>query len=371
MKITIITGPFGCIPPYALGAIEKRWYNTGKILQEKGNTITFISKRPPLAENNDNCQHLYIKGYNRTGNFKKDLILDFIYSFKTLITLRETDIVVLNSIFSPILCRFFKNKFKVSVYNVARFPKGQIKYYSNIDRLSCVSLAVKNALIKQTPSVVTRAKVISNPVDTNSFYYRKPHKGNEFIISYSGRVHPEKGLEILVSAYAILCNKYPQLRLKIIGPQDIRNGGGGDEYINKLASLAGKNKIDWITPIEDASLLSDEIEKCDIFCYPSVAEMGETFGVAPLEAMANGRATIVSALECFKDFVIENYNALIFDHRTNAINNLISKIELLINNDDLRNTLAINAANSVKENFNTNIIAEKYLEDFHELLQMK
>src|SRR5690606_4522102 len=53
-----------------------------------------------------------------------------------------------------------------------------------------------------------------------------------------------------------------------------------------------------------------------IFVYPSLAEKGETFGLAALEAMAAGCAPIVSNLACFQDFITHGESGLIFDHRT-------------------------------------------------------
>ena len=46
MKVNIITGPFGCLPPYAIGAVEKLWYSIGTDMRNKGHQVIFISKKP-------------------------------------------------------------------------------------------------------------------------------------------------------------------------------------------------------------------------------------------------------------------------------------------------------------------------------------
>ena len=61
------------------------------------------------------------------------------------------------------------------------------------------------------------------------------------------------------------------------------------------------------------SLLAKEIRKGDIFCYPSIAGLGETFGVALLRQWLR-LVPIVSNLDCFKDFIVDNENGLVFDH---------------------------------------------------------
>jgi glycosyltransferase involved in cell wall biosynthesis len=279
----------------------------------------------------------------------------------------------LNTFWSPLICFLFGWKYKKTVYNIARFPKGQFKFFKHINRLSCVSSAVYNELIKQTPTVENIAKVISNPVNTKVFTYSKEYqlKSNKFRIVYTGRVHPEKGLTVLVKACNLLIDRFPNIELVLVGPRAVSNGGGGDVYINKLKKLATKFSIIWCDPISDANLLKKEIVKSSIFCYPSIAEKGETFGVSPLEAMATGRATIVSGLTCFKDFVKHGVNGLIFNHNTKEPEVELKKaIELLIKDTDLRNKLAFNGAQTALS-FSNKKIANLYLKDFNELLNKK
>ena len=124
--------------------------------------------------------------------------------------------------------------------------------------------------------------------------------------------------------------------------------------------------INWVAPIKDSIQLSQAMADSDIFCYPSVAEKGETFGVAPLEAMALGIPTIVSDLDCFKDFIINKENGLVFNHRsTNNIEELAKCLEHLITNKPYRKLLGKNGATAAKNNFSVKQIADLYLSDFN------
>lgn len=373
MKITIITSPFGYIPPHGYGAVEKIWYDLAGEMIKEGHSVSFISKeyKEELKDASINdISTNYIKGYSWTGSLKKDLVLDFIYSFKALYTLKKTDILIFNTFWTPLICFLFWWKYDKTVYNVARFPKGQFRFFKHINRLACVSSAVYNELLVQTPSVKNISKVISNPVNTDVFKYSKEFlETTKFRVVYTGRVHPEKGLTILVKSCNLLVVKYPNLELVIVGPRSIANGGGGDKYVEKLNELASSFSVNWCDPISDSRLLKEEIVRSTIFCYPSIAEKGETFGVSPLEAMAAGRATIVSNLTCFKDFVVDNENGLIFNHSLeNPELDLYNKIEALINNVDLRKKIAINGAKTAL-NFSNKKIAKEYLEDFYDLLK--
>ena len=368
MKISIITGPFMCLPPFSIGAVEKLWYNIGLELS-KSNEVTFISKTPPKPISTKEKSFIYIKGYERTKSFIQDLVLDFIYSYRALRSTPTSDIVVLNSIWSPILYPLLKKKLHHSLYNVARFPKNQLILYYFTDCLACVSTAVYNAAIKQNPSLQKKLCIISNPIDINIFNRKDNKKCSKTpTIVYSGRIHKEKGLDILTSAINLLNSQGYKIGLSLIGARDIAKGGSGEEYVNYLNSLAKNFTIKWIDPIYKPIELANEINKGDIFCYPSVAEKGETFGVAPLEAMGLGLPTIVSDLDCFKDFVENGKTGLIFNHKSpNAIQLLSEQILKLIQSDELYQKLSYQGSEKAKL-FSTENIANEYYKKFLELV---
>ncbi|WP_289193876.1 glycosyltransferase family 4 protein [Xylanibacter caecicola] len=333
-KINIITSPFGCIPPHAIGAVEKRWKSCGDYYMAKGLEVCFLSKNPEENNVRDDTFHRYIKGYGRTGSWTKDLFLDFIYSVKALWKMPKCDAVVLNTIWSPILLPFFRWKYKVSLYNVARFPKKQFGFYKAVDILSCVSCSVYNCLMEQTPKAKKQACVISNFIDTEIYHpYREHSLPLKPMLLYTGRVHREKGIELLVEAINMI-RKNHDVTLKIIGAWDTPRGGSGKEYKDELDKLADGWQIDWVEPIYNSKHLAEEMDKCDVYCYPSLADKGETFGVAPLEAMGLGIPTIVSDLDCFKDFITDKISGLIFDHHAeDAVKQLYDCISYVIENE--------------------------------------
>lgn len=366
-SIDIVTSPFGCIPPNALGAVEKLWKSCGDYYASIGIKVTFVCKRPN-ERHEDNC--VYVDGYDRTGSWLLDFLLDFYYSLKALIKAPKADVIVLNTIWTPVLLPFFKWKFRVSLYNVARFPKHQFGLYRGVDALSCVSVAVYESLARQTPSAKKRACVIPNFIDTRVFHFdgvRALSSGIPCIV-YSGRVHIEKGLELLVKAINLIREKRP-VSLRIIGTWDVKKGGSGDGYKGKLDSLAVGWSIDWYGPVYSPTKLAEEIGKCDIFCYPSVAEKGETFGVAPLEAMGLGLPVVVSSLDCFKDFVRHGVNGYVFDHRQeDAHVGLAANIMNLFDNPGLYGKFSRNAMLMAKS-FSVEAIADEYLCLFNNLYE--
>jgi glycosyltransferase involved in cell wall biosynthesis len=348
--------------------VEKRWKSCGDIYLQKGLRVTFLCKKPQTGRPMDTEHCIYIRGYERTGSWLKDFFLDFVYSCRALRRMPKSDAVILNTLWTPVLLPFVRRKYRVSLFNVARFPKHQFAFYKGVDILSCVSTAVYECLVHQTPSVAPQSCVVSNFIRTDIFRVRRSHEVSPSpCIVYSGRIHREKGLELLVQAVSRV-RRVQDIRLKMIGACDIQRGGSGEAYREELNRLAQGYTIDWVDPIFDPERLAQEIDKGDIYCYPSKADKGETFGVAPLEAMALGVPTIVSGLDCFKDFVQDGENGLVFDHHAEtAVADLAKLIQRLIADPDLYQRLSEQGALSAKK-FSAEAISEQYLTVLNNIL---
>ena len=362
MKIVIIQGAFLPVPPVLGGAVEKMWYKLGKIFASHNHQVTHVCKSYDSmlqSEKQDGVTYVRIKGYNTPKSIILLKILDLFYSIRAVRKIPpDTEIVISNTFWVPILLRRQKN---IRIYvDIQRQPKGQIRFYSHVFKLRTNSTAVSKSVQEElTIQMHSKILMIPNPIPfVNLDNFTVPEKKN--IILYVGRVHPEKGLELLIEAYRQTDQSY---LLYIIGPHEISNGGGGGAYLQKLQSLAKGQNIKFLGAIFDEATLINYYSEAAIFVYPSVAEKGETFGIAPLEAMSWGCVPIVSNLDCFQDF-INSENGLIFDHRNiNASQLLAIHLRELQNNTSLRNKLA-NEAIKVRQTHSSQNIAELFLKDF-------
>jgi len=99
-----------------------------------------------------------------------------------------------------------------------------------------------------------------------------------------------------------------------------------------------------------------------------LAETGEAFGLAPLEAMAASCATVVSNLRCFDDFIENGVNGLMFEHKSpDPAADLASKLARLIAEPQLIERFAKNG-NMTARKFQTPEIARRMLRDFELLV---
>ncbi|MCX6585596.1 MAG: glycosyltransferase family 4 protein [Acidobacteria bacterium] len=160
---------------------------------------------------------------------------------------------------------------------------------------------------------------------------------------YGGRIHPEKGIHLLVSAMHLVAAARPNIvtNLIVVGVISRSDGGGGDSYLEDLRTLGQGLRLEFLPPIYDRSGFAELLRRVTVFCYPSLAEKGESFGVAPLEAMACGAVPIVSDLPCFKEYVIHGSNGLVFDHRRDGASALAMQLIWLIDNKDKREQLRL------------------------------
>jgi glycosyltransferase involved in cell wall biosynthesis len=118
----------------------------------------------------------------------------------------------------------------------------------------------------------------------------------------------------------------------------------------------------------DESQLVARYRRAAVFAYPSLAERGETFGLAVLEAMAAGAAPVVSSLACFRDFIRPGENGVVFSHRApNPATALAVALAPLLRDDALRSRLRSAAARNARD-YALADVAERYLADFRNLL---
>jgi glycosyltransferase involved in cell wall biosynthesis len=257
-------------------------------------------------------------GFNQGRSTYLDLAKDFFYAARLARRLPAAEILVSNDFWLPVLAGKFRPDAGRIVVSANRFPKRQYGMYQRVACVVAASQAIARAIVAQTPAMAARVRCIPNPFDTRLFCPPAAERGDRSCktVLYVGRLHPEKAVHILVTAFRLVAASHRNIALRIVGPWERKQGGGGDGYRLQLQRLAAGLPVTFSEPEFEVSKLAQVYQEADLFCYPSVAETGEALPVAPLEAMSTGLPVIVSNLDCFRDFIEEGVNGLVFDHRS-------------------------------------------------------
>jgi len=329
------------------GATERSWYGLARIFAAHGHSVTFVSRSFPglaPAETEAGVNHIRVPGFNHTRHLALNLALDVIWGLRAARVLPKGDIVICNTITLPVWLRRIKPEAgKVSVM-IGRGPKGQVRFYGGVARIYAPSSYLAGQISSAWAS--GRTRVIGYPIDWPLHARSAAQVGSPVTIGFVGRLHPEKGVALLVGAALVLSAQgdLPNWRLRIVGPGAVGQGGGGDAWLTALQGQAARglgDRIEWVGPEFEPERLARLYGEMDIFCYPSLAEKGETFGVSVAEAMASRCAVVVSALGCFSDLVTDGQTGLVFDHRVeNPAELLAGCIRRLIADPGLRSEVA-------------------------------
>lgn len=362
MRITIVQGAFFPVPPILGGAIEKTWHVLGREFARQGHQVTHVSRRHPGLPDRETLggvEYVRVSGFSSVRNPLLLKLLDLCYTLRVLRALPKADILVTNTFWLPILAR---DPSRGATYvHVARMPKGQMRLYGRAARLQGVSSAVVAAMAGEAPSLASRTSLVPLPIPWPAAAAVPEPERN---LTYIGRLHPEKGLSLLVSALHELGEHLGGWRVRIIGPHEARYGGGGGAYLRSLRDASANLPVEFTGPIFDADRLREAYASTAIFVYPSVAERGETFGLAPLEAMSCGCPAVVSDLACFRDFIRPGENGAAFDHRApDAAQQLARALQRWMRDEPLRRQTAAAALTSARK-FEVSSVAQMYLSDF-------
>ncbi len=123
---------------------------------------------------------------------------------------------------------------------------------------------------------------------------------------YAGKFEPKKNLRLLLKAFSADTN--PQHRLILIG-------NGPEEQ--ELKAMARPDKRIIFLPFQNQSQMPVVYRLGHLLVLPSA--WGETWGLVVNEAMASGRAVLVSdKVGCAPDLVQQGENGYIFNHKNTA-----------------------------------------------------
>jgi glycosyltransferase involved in cell wall biosynthesis len=171
-----------------------------------------------------------------------------------------------------------------------------------------------------------------------------------------GRLEWEKGPDLLVQAMPRVLQDFPNARLILAGK---------GSYTHQIIAMIQEMGLE--SAIQLAGFISDETRNelyavADIAVFPS---RYEPFGIVALEAMAAGAPVVVSNVGGLSEVVDHGVTGLRAETTPEAIADAILDI---LHHPDLAAERARRAQNVVRTQYSWEIIADRVLEVYRELL---
>jgi glycosyltransferase involved in cell wall biosynthesis len=127
------------------------------------------------------------------------------------------------------------------------------------------------------------------PPDADAARFRARHVAGHDgpLVVFLGRLNFKKGVDVLIDAFALVAGRHPAAHLAIIGPDDEGLRPELESQVQRL-DIAGQVTFTGALYGEDRT---DALAAADVWALSSHSE---NFGIAVIEAMAAGAATVIS-----------------------------------------------------------------------------
>jgi glycosyltransferase involved in cell wall biosynthesis len=127
-----------------------------------------------------------------------------------------------------------------------------------------------------------------NPeMERRAFFEKYPELQGKKIVLFLGRIHPKKGCDLLISAFAKLLAGNRDWQLVMVGPDQV---GWQKELATKTATLNIASQVTWTGMLGGAAKWG-ALRAAEVFVLPSHQE---NFGIAVAEALAAGLPVLIS-----------------------------------------------------------------------------
>ena len=222
--------------------------------------------------------------------------------------------------------------------------------YDAASLIICVSDYISKS-VKSINTHDTKCVTVHNGINLLAFaspaYIARKDIGlcdDDFVIIYSGRINPEKGIIELTEAISKMTN-YHNIKLLVIGSSFFGNVAIEDDFTKELRKktehIKDKIRFTGYIPYKDVPAY---LKLADIAVVPSMWE--EAFGLTVLEAMATGVPLITTRSGGIPE-ICEDV-ALIVD-RSHIIDNIVHGIEQLYNDPALRKKMSEKSLDRAKD----------------------
>lgn len=210
------------------------------------------------------------------------------------------------------------------------------------DMIVLLAHCFKDLLEKNYAEIKTPSIVIYNPCENaDTISYDKHEK----TILFAGAFTNNKAADVLIDAFSMIQDKYPEWRLQILG-----SGPNESLYRKKIEEYELSPFVDMPGYIKGEKKKA-YFQKAGIYVMCSYLE---GFPMVVLEAWSYGVPVVTTPVGGLPDVLIEGSNSLVFDYG-NA-EELAQKLDTLMCNDILRGDMSKFSINYVLHHFSKNVV---------------
>ena len=232
--------------------------------------------------------------------------------------------------------------------------KKAIDSFMNAKTKVCVDYNFLNWIRTFEPrSKLQNIHVIPNFTHKSTIANISKSDNNIIRILFARRFNKGRGVYILEKIVKEITKKYDNVSFTVAGDGELKS------YI--IQNIGNNSKVEVIKYEHSESLKIHA--KHDIALVPSIFSEGTSLSL--LEAMTAGCVPIASNVGGMTNIILDKYNGFLVNPDAEEF---IEKIELLIQNQDLRQNMSKNAKNSADEAFSYEIWSAKWLNVIEETI---
>lgn len=246
---------------------------------------------------------------------------------------------------------------------------GFLNTYCLVDSLSQRNFMVTSGVLKQSETIVIANGSLAG-VNLERFDSRRYSESQKQQLKYTlgipddagvilfvGRIHPDKGVTVLLDAFRMLCKSGNNAHLIIVGEIDKSSGAGSTISLDKYKDVPG---VHWVghspAPEEYMSI-------ADVLCLPSFRE---GFGTVVAEAAAMGVPVVGSNIYGLSDSIENNVTGTLVE-AGNAVAVFCALKELLENNE-LRHCMSNAARARAQSQFSAKKVNDELIRYYCKML---
>ncbi|MBN2521212.1 MAG: glycosyltransferase family 4 protein [Bacteroidales bacterium] len=220
-----------------------------------------------------------------------------------------------------------------------------------------VNIILSNSWYNWYNSIAPNANwfLLHNAISIPSEKIKNTIKRNNISLVFLGRLEQRKGIFDILSIMPEIIKNNPNVVLKLAGQGNIA------EIKNIISKLKIDNSVELLGYLNKTDI--DKLfSESDIFLLPSY---DEGLPMALLEAMAHGIAPVSCPVGGIPDVIENNVDGLLVDAGNKSM--LLNAVNRLITDENLRNTISVNAAKKIKTHFSINYYSQKLFELYNNL----